>query len=486
MRKHIAVALFCLPAILAGCQGTPSSGPSYPSFIEISLAQPYRVEAGTSFNISVGAVTEEVTYQWSLPSLLKITDGDGTRSITVKCMEEGEIPAGTIGVCAVNGSGKSILRRFWYDIVITPRVIAIASSIPGSQTLYPGETLTLTAPDIEGVETYSWNTPAGFTAVSGQNTSSATYRAGDDFRTIPRGAFKLSMKDEDGTVSEYSFGKMIHIIDISKAKRYGKKAWTRTNLNYAGAAGDLGKVMADDPTGEKYGRYYSWAEAMTGKAGAEEPYEDGDNVTDDEGNTFEVGYSLGKDFGIQIQGVCPEGWHIPNAYDFYDLPDGIAEDYHVRRNTINDCASTKSGIFMPANRETKPMTAMNMVTDGFASSYVRGGKPAAEGGLWVRNEGTITEDGRYFYTTGTGVFPAGNDYPLYLDRDESIGVSLHPFGRIEADGTSNPNFGKYSFHWTATVDKGKHYRFTVGFNTANLSTYAETGVYESIRCVANY
>lgn len=472
--------------LFVACQTETAEMPEYPSFIEISLAQPYVVEAGSSFNISVGDTDTGFRYEWTLPSLLKITSGDGTGNITVKCLNEGEIPSGSIGVCAVNDNGKSIMRRFWFDISIIPRVIAISSNLPGSQTLYPGETLVLTAPDIEGISSYSWNTPEGFSAAGGQNTPVASYVAGETFQTIKRNAFVVTMTDDEGKESQYGFGKYIHIIDITKAKRYGKKTWMRTNLNYAGENGDLGKVMSDDPTGEKYGRYYSWAEAMTGQPGASDPYNDGDTVTDDEGNTFVVGYTSAKDFGIQIQGACPEGWHIPNAYDFYDLPDGIADDYNVRRNTINDCASSRSGIYMPANRETKPMTAMNMVTNGFASSYLRGGKPAAEGGLWVRNADTITEDGLYFYTSGTGVFPAGDKYPLYLDRDESIGMSIQPYGRLESNGVTNSNFGRYSFHWTATVDKGAHYRFTVGFNTANLSTYGDKNVFENVRCVANY
>lgn len=485
--KHkftIGLAVLCF---LAGCGEQPGTdAPAYPSFIEISLDQPYNVEAGTVFDIYVVSAPDALSYEWRLPSLLKITEGEGTNRISVKSKEEGEIPAGSVGVVAVNANGRSIERKFWYDINITPRVVAIKSNIPGSQTLYPGETLELTAPELEDVSGYFWNAPDGFTIIEGQNGPSVKYTAGNVCTTFPRGHFKVTITDTEGTSQEYSFNKYIHILDITKAKRYGKKAWMRQNLNNGGENGKLGKLMPDDPTGEKYGRYYSWGEAMTGIPGASDPYTDGDSVTDDEGITFTVGYSTAKDFGIQIQGACPEGWHIPNAYDFYDLADGIADDYNVRRNSINDCASARSGIYMPSNRETKPMTAMNMVTNGFVSSYVRGGKPASEGGLWVRNESTITEDGLYFYTSGTGVFPAGDKYPLYLDRDETVGLSIHPYGRLESNGTTNSNFGRYSFHWTATVDKGAHYRFTVGFNTANFSTYAEKGVYENVRCVANY
>lgn len=474
-----------LAVMSAGCSKQETEGPSYPSFIELSVSAPYTIEAGTKFEISVAEQDDAAGFEWALPSNLEILEGDGTNRILVKCVEEGEIPAGTIGVTAVSAAGSSIQRKFWFGISIIPRVVAISSSVPGSQTLYPGEKVTFSAPEIEGITKYEWNCPEGFTVEGSLAGSSVTYKAPSTFCTVPRNSFKVKMTDAEGTEYEYSFSKFFHIIDINVAKRYGKKTWMRVNLNNAGS-GKLGKTHPDDPDGTRYGRFYSWGEAMTGRAGAADPYTDGDTVTDDEGNAVTVGYAQRKDFGIQIQGACPEGWHVPNAYDFYDLPDGIAGDYGVRRNSVNDCASSKSGIFMPANRETTPMTPMNMVTNGFASSYLRGGKPAADGGLWVRNEGTVTADGYYFNSTTTGAFTGNIDYPMYLDQSGSIGMSIQPYGRLDAKGASN-NFGLYSFHWTATVDNGKHYRFTVGYNTCNLSTYAESaGVYLNLRCVANY
>lgn len=486
MRKINIIVVFAVAMIATACSKKANPEPTYPSFIELSISQPYTVETGTKFEISVAKQDDATSYEWTLPSNFGLIEGDGTNRIVVKCLEEGDIAAGSIGVTAISGTGRSVTRKFWFDITIVPRVVAISSSIQGSQTLYPGEKITLSAPEIEGIQTYEWNCPDGFTATSALNESSVTYKAPSSFCTVPRGAFKIKMTDAEGKDYEYAFNKYIHIIDINVAKRYGKKAWMRTNLNNAGEDGNLGKVMNDDPTGEKYGRYYLWGEAMTGSSGAGDPYTDGDTVTDDEGNTFVAGYSGAKDFAIQIQGACPEGWHVPNAYDFYDLADGIADDYGVRRGTINDCANSKSGIFMPSNRETTPMAAMAMITNGFASSYVRGGRPVADGGLWKRNESTITADGYYFNSTATGVFPGNTNYPLYLDLNGEIGMSIQPYGRIESAGT-NPNFGLYSFHWTATVEKTKHYRFTVGYNTCNLSTYAEgPGVYINLRCVANY
>lgn len=490
MQKTIINIIFVAAAsvlLMTNCGKKEEPAPSYPSFIELSLPQPYNVEAGTKFEISVASQDDASDYEWVVPACLEILEGGHTNKILVKCLEEAEIPAGSIAVTAISTFGRSIQRKFWFGITITPRIVAIKSNIEGSQTLYPGESFTLSAPEIDGIESYEWNCPEGFTVMGGLNGSSVTYKSPASVCSMPRGTFKLKMTDTEGQVFEYSFTKVLHIVDINFAKRYGKKTWMRTNLNYSGTDGKVGRVLADDPDGSKYGRFYTWAEAMTGKAGNKEPYTDGDEVVDSEGNTFTVGYTGLKDFGIQIQGACPEGWHIPNAYDFYDLPNAIADEYGVRKGSINECANSRSGIFMPANRETTPMTPMNMVTNGFASSYLRGGKPVADGGLWKRNESTVTADGYYFNSTATGVFPGSTDYPMYLDQSGDIGVSLQPYGRVDADGVTGSNFGLYSFHWTATVDKGKHYRFTVGYNTCNLSTYAEsTRVSLNVRCVANY
>lgn len=489
MRHNIIIIAAAAATLLfaPGCKKDGPANPEMPSFISVSLSQPYTVENGTRFEISVAPQADAQSYIWKLPENLQILEGEGTNSILVKCVEEGEIKPGTIKCYAVNAQGQSIQRCFWFSIDITPRVIAITTDIPGSQAVYPSTVITFTAPEVEDIVSYEWNCPEGFTAIGPLNGTSAQYSAPSTFCTIPRDAFVLKVKDSDGMESQFSFHKYIHIIDINVAKRYGKKVWTRKNLNYAGADGNLGKTRPDDPDGSKYGRYYLWGEAMTGNPGAADPYTDGDTVTDSEGNTYEVGYAARKDYGIQIQGCCPEGWHVPNAYDFYDLPDGIADDYNLRMASMKDCASSKYGIFMPANRETDPMRTMNFISNGFASSYVRGDKPQSEGGNWLRNEGTISADGKYFITGGTGDFPAG-EYELYLDRDERIGFTLLPAGRLNKDGAPEL-FGNYSFHWTATVTGGNHYRFTVGYNTPNLSTAAiadEKVCYESVRCVANY
>lgn len=481
----VLAALLVAGLLPVACKKEEQKVPQMPSFINVGLTQPYAAENGSKFEISVVPQSDADSYLWELPPSLQLVEGQGTPTIVVKCVEEGEVVAGTIKVYAVNASGKSNQRGFWFSIDITPRIIAIKTDIEGSQAVEPLSTITMMAPELEDISSYEWNCPEGFTAKGDLNQPTVSFLVGDKPGTVPRKTFKLKVKDAEGMESVFAYDKYIHIIDVAEAKRYGKKVWTLHNLNNGGADGTLGKTHPDDPTGEKYGRYYLWGEAMTGEPGRAEYYSEGETVTDDEGFTCVVGYANRKDYNIQIQGACPEGWHVPNAYDFYDLPDAVADDYGARMGSINDCASRKMGIFMPSNRETDPMRAMNMISNGFASSYLRGGKPEADGGLWKRNESTVTEDGYFFYTSGTGAFGPANDYPLYLDLDGRVGFCIQPYGRLESNGKPS-NFGLYSFMWTATVTGGKHYRFTVGYNTPNLSTYAEAGAYESLRCVANY
>ena len=105
------------------------------------------------------------------------------------------------------------------------------------------------------------------------------------------------------------------------------------NLNYAGEDGSVGRTAPDDPDGSKYGRYYTWAEAMTGLSAGENPYVYGASGTDDMGNSYTLNNGVAS-YNIQIRGICPEGWHLPNAYDFYDLAAGVADDYGLRMSSI--------------------------------------------------------------------------------------------------------------------------------------------------------
>jgi len=67
--------------------------------------------------------------------------------------------------------------------------------------------------------------------------------------------------------------------------KIGNQIWIAENLNYAGPNGDIGKYYEDDPAnGEKYGRLYTWEEAMK---------------------------------------ICPPGWHLPSDVEWQELVDFV-------------------------------------------------------------------------------------------------------------------------------------------------------------------
>ena len=202
------------------------------------------------------------------------------------------------------------------------------------------------------------------------------------------------------------------------------------------------------------------------------------------GNSYTLNDGV-TSYNVQIRGICPEGWHIPNAYDFYDLAVGVANDYGLRKNSIEEVVSAVSGIYLPDNRETKPMAPMNLIDYGFISSYLRGSRPEAEGGMWKASSAAVDNGTMFNLTKASGKFPAGK-YPMYFPEEiERIGFNILPCGKYTGDTFGN--FGAYSFHWTATVtSSNKHYRITIGNNSCNFSTYAETGSSNNVRCVANY
>ena len=79
-----------------------------------------------------------------------------------------------------------------------------------------------------------------------------------------------------------------------KTVKIGDQWWMAENLNYETANSDWYK---------KYGRLYTWAAAI-----------DSVKLATDVDNPLDCGYDKTCGLSGKVQGVCPEGWHLP-SYD---------------------------------------------------------------------------------------------------------------------------------------------------------------------------
>lgn len=486
--KYI-LALFLGALAVTSCSKDEQAAPGQPDFIIIGLKAPYTVQMGELFEISVPEEDNADYYQWILPEMLSVLEGGNTARLKVTGLVAGSIPAGVISVTARNAAGNSYPRTLWKQITVTglpPRPAYVQSSIKGSLTVDPNEEFALYVPQDDQVAAYEWTVPEKLTIVSGGHTERVVVKATEQSFNIPANTITVTTTRITGVPEVFHFEKMICVLptDGYPAKRYGKKTWMMVNLNYAGTDGSVGRTAPDDADGSKFGRYYTWAEAMTGFPTGDNPYVYGAKGTDDMGNEYTLDNGPAS-YNIQIRGICPEGWHVANAYDFYDLAEGIADDYGLRKGLIDEVIEAVGGIYLPGNREKNPMAAMNMVDYGFIASYLRGSRPAAEGGMWAAH--ALAEDNGTMFNLkkASGKFPAGK-YPMYFpEKIAQIGFNILPCGKYT--GTTFGSFGNYSFHWTATVVEGnKNYRISIGNNSCNFSTYAETGSSNNVRCVANY
>ena len=103
--------------------------------------------------------------------------------------------------------------------------------------------------------------------------------------------------------------KLNTLVDPRDGRHYktvtiGKQTWMAENLNYATANSYCYKDVADSCA--KYGRFYTWAAAM-------------DSVYILRTSGYECGFDRKCSMIKQVQGVCPNDWHLPTQKDWLDL-----------------------------------------------------------------------------------------------------------------------------------------------------------------------
>jgi uncharacterized protein (TIGR02145 family) len=109
----------------------------------------------------------------------------------------------------------------------------------------------------------------------------------------------LKLRQSEDSV-RWSNAESQFLTDTRDGRRYpivriGSQRWMARNLNFKPAGADSGVCNANDPTNcSKYGRQYSWSQVMAGSESSEK-------------------------VPSGVQGICPDGWHVPSANEWYEL-----------------------------------------------------------------------------------------------------------------------------------------------------------------------
>lgn len=289
-----------------------------------------------------------------------------------------------------------------------------------------------------------------------------------------------------------------------KTKTYGTKEWLVENCREKGVSGNLGEVQ--DPVflitpnvseyvkariGAASGRYYTWYEAMTGIPNCTKEecvFVENYSGTDDAGKPFTLDGTEAGEYNIQIRGCCPEGWHIANANDWWDLINAIKTEYNVPDDFVL-CGYTFNGGTdgITANQLTKKKfyeEGCTIKNTGNLGAWLRGGNGRLlDGGVWNQKNKKLKDGNNY--------------YDQFTNGAEAVGFGWYPCSRFEPQGVSfnSGGIGKYSFLWTparqaANPDNARPY--IISGTSMNLIT-AHTNRTEAkktsrlnVRCVRNY
>ena len=154
----------------------------------------------------------------------------------------------------------------------------------------------------------------------------------------------------------------------------------------------------------KYGRYYTWAAAM-----------DSAGVLSQNG--YGCGMSVQCSMNLPVQGICPEGWHIPSTEDWFDFRHVVAEDSAYGYGSINDAlakgfekwpdATNKSGFsVIPAGYdsnnnfyfEIRTFKASNV--DSLAYFWASAEYSIAYAERWAFSAEKIEYDNKSFFKAG--------------------------------------------------------------------------------------
>ena len=153
---------------------------------------------------------------------------------------------------------------------------------------------------------------ASSSSSSSIRSSSSSYASSSSYSSSISVAYAEPCRDENFDDCEY--GTLIDERDGQSYKtvKIGDQWWMAENLNFAYLQPtktlDSSSFCYDDDAlnCEKYGRLYLWSAAMDSAA-----------IYSDDG--IGCGYEHDCSPAERVQGVCPQGWHVPTRGEFYVL-----------------------------------------------------------------------------------------------------------------------------------------------------------------------
>ena len=109
---------------------------------------------------------------------------------------------------------------------------------------------------------------------------------------------------------------------VYKTVQIGKQTWMAENLNYADSTetpsleGHSWCYDEEEDNCSKYGRLYTWSAAID-SAGL---YKD---------KSLKCGLGKNCELPSKVQGICPEGWHLPSQSEWETLIDSVGGEYRA-------------------------------------------------------------------------------------------------------------------------------------------------------------
>ena len=225
------------------------------------------------------------------------------------------------------------------------------------------------------------------------------------------------VEDKDELVETFSDGiwmtENLRALHLPDGTPLNKTFVDNGNPNYLPPNGNDANI-------ELYGALYNWQAAAFGYI----------QTTDDQGGTS----GNGKPDYVLVQGICPDGWHLPSDQEWTDLDNGIARTpgyfssilTGTTQSGYNDTSTNRGGTLGKVMQST---TQLGTGTTGSSSTNTAGGFDAYMTGYGTHSSFGTTQYGNqaFFWSSSNWGSSSGNAWrrsfaPAYARNGGSKGV----------------------------------------------------------------